>query len=109
MVLLPQTRAVSQVPALTLPAQAAAVGFELQLESNDYPHYQAALRDPATNATIWRSEWSVPVSTAGRTAVAIAVPVSLLKRQHYSLDLSGRAPAGATHVVGSYAFNVTPP
>ena len=53
--------------------------------------------------------WIAPVAAARGSAVEVAVPAALLKTQHYSLDLTGRAVTGARHVVGSYAFNVTPP
>jgi hypothetical protein len=109
LVLLPQTRAIGSIPALTVPARAARVTFELRLESPDYSRYRAGLRDPRTNATIWRSGWIAASSLAGRPSIEVSVPAALLKAQHYSLDLTGRATTGATHVVGSYAFHVTPP
>jgi hypothetical protein len=109
LVLFPQTRTAAAIPTLRIAPGTSGVTFDLRLESNDYQRYQAGLRDPRTNATIWRSAWMEPFTTAGRSAVEVVVPASLLKTQHYSLDLTGRAGAGALHVVGSYAFNVTPP
>jgi hypothetical protein len=109
LVLLAQTRAIGSIPALTVPARAARVTFELRLESRDYSRYQAGLRDPRTNETIWRSGWIAATSAAGRPSIDVSVPAALLKAQHYSLDLTGRGTTGATHVVGSYAFRVTPP
>jgi hypothetical protein len=109
LVLLPQTRAVSEPPALRVEPGVSRVRFELRLESDDYPGYQAGLRDPRTNATLWRSTWTTPAARPGRSAVEVEVPAALLKAQHYSLDLSGRTGTGAVHVVGSYAFSVTPP
>jgi len=109
LVLLPQTRALSGVPALSIAPHSNRIRFELRLESNDYSRYQAALRDPRTNATIWRSAWIAPIAATKGSAVEVAVPAALLKTQHYSLDLTGRATSGTAHIVGSYAFNVTPP
>jgi len=37
----------------------------------------------------------------------VAVPLALLKPQHYTLDLAGRTGGDAAHVIGSYAFEVT--
>jgi hypothetical protein len=109
LVLFPQTRALASIPALRVPPGSGGVRFTLQLESNDYPRYQAGLRDPRTNGTIWRSAWLAPAAAGGRSAVEVVVPADVLKAQHYSLDLRGRTAGGAAHVVGSYAFNVTPP
>jgi hypothetical protein len=45
--LLPQTRSIHQIPAVSIPPGADRIGVELQLESNEFPRYQAGLRDPA--------------------------------------------------------------
>ena len=47
-------------------------------------------------------------SSAGQSSVRVAVPASVLKPQHYSLDLSGTGPTGRPEVVGSYAFEIMP-
>jgi hypothetical protein len=109
LVLLPQTRAVSEPPTLHVAAGVSRVRFELRLDSDDYAEYQAGLRDPRTNATVWRSTWMTLPARAGGSAVEVDVPAGLLKPQHYSLDVTGRTAAGVVHVVGSYAFSVTPP
>jgi hypothetical protein len=109
LVLLPQTRAVSEPPTLHVAAGVSRVRFELRLDSDDYAGYQAGLRDPRTNATVWRSTWMTLPARAGGSAVEVDVPAGLLKPQHYSLDVTGRTTAGVVHVVGSYAFSVTPP
>jgi hypothetical protein len=109
LVLLPQTRAVSEPPAFRVAPGVSHVRFALRLESDDYARYQAGLRDPRTNATVWRSTWMTSAASGGRSAVEVDVPAGLLKAQHYSLDLTGRTGAGAVHIVGSYAFSVTPP
>lgn len=108
LVLLPQTRSIGPVPTLTMPAGTDQLGFELRLESNDFPSYQVGLRDPAVNTVIWRSGWIAAKSSAGQSSVRVGVPARALKPQHYSLDLSGRRPAGASEVVGSYAFEIVP-
>jgi len=96
------------VPTLVMPAVTEQLGFELRLEANDFPSYQVGLRDPAVNTVIWRSGWIAAKSSAGQSAVRVGVPARALKPQHYSLDLSGRRPAGGTEVVGSYAFEIVP-
>ena len=108
LVLLPQTRSLGPVPTLAVPPGAARIGFELQLESNDYPRYQVGLRDPATNTTVWRSGWVVAKSSAGVSSVVVALPSEFLKAQHYTFDLAGRGTAGGAEVVGSYTFEIVP-
>jgi hypothetical protein len=108
LVLLPQTRSIGPVPTLVMPAVTDQLGFELRLEANDFPSYQVGLRDPAVNTVIWRSGWIAARSSAGQSSVRVGVPARALKPQHYSLDLSGRRPAGGTEVVGSYAFEIVP-
>lgn len=103
LVLVPQTRSLAPVPALTIQPGTERAQFELQLESNDFVRYQVALRDPATNQIVWRSAWNTP----NGDRVSVSVPANLLKPQHYSLDLSGRDEADA-EVIGSYAFRIMP-
>jgi hypothetical protein len=108
LVLLPQTRSVGAVPVLDLPAAPAdRVSFELRLEANEFNRYQVGLRDPTSNAVVWRSDWVGAKTSAEGASVRVAVPRSLLKPQHYTLDLAGRSASDTAHVVGSYAFEVT--
>jgi len=108
LVLLPQTRSAAAIPVLELPpSRAGRIGFELRLDANEFNGYQVGLRDPASNAVIWRSDWIGAKVSAEGASVDVAVPLPLLKPQHYSLDLAGRTAGDAAHVVGSYAFEVT--
>jgi hypothetical protein len=108
LVLVPQTRSLGAVPVLDLPeAEADRVGFELRLEASEFDRYRIGLRDPASNEVVWRSDWVGAKASVEGAAVRVAVPRSLLKSQHYTLDLTGRTGSDAAHVVGSYAFEVT--
>jgi hypothetical protein len=107
LVLMPQTRAVERVPALDIPAGADAAAFELRLDSNDFSRYEVRLVDPASNRVVWRSEPIAAASTNNAPVISVTVPVRVLRPQHYSLAVVGRA-AGRTEVVGSYAFEVSP-
>ena len=106
LILLPQTRSIGAVPTLAIPPDAERALFELELEANEFPRYQAGLRDPATNRVVWRSVWIAAKSQGDRASVSVAVPASVLGSQHYSLDLSARTETGATEVVGSYAVRI---
>lgn len=105
LVLLPQARDVGPVPAIALESGSGIVAFDLTLEAVDFPRYEVALKDPATSRTVWRSGVLTPRSTRPAT-IAVAVPASVLKPQHYSFDLSGRNAGGAVDIVGSYAFQI---
>jgi hypothetical protein len=105
LVLLPQTRDVGPVPAIALESGSGIVAFDLMLEAVDFSRYEVVLKDPATSRAVWRSGLLTPRSTRPAT-IAVAVPASVLKPQHYSFDLSVRNAAGAVDIVGSYAFQI---
>jgi hypothetical protein len=105
LVLLPQARDVGPVSAIALEPGSGTVAFDLTLEAVDFARYEAALKDPATSRIVWRSGVLMPRSTRPAT-IAVAVPASVLRPQHYSFDLSGRNAAGALDIVGSYAFQI---
>jgi hypothetical protein len=108
LVLLPQTRSTGPIATETLPSGVERVPFELRLESNDFPQYQAGLKDPATNQIVWRSAWTAPTRSGERPSLLVSVPANLLKPQHYSLELTGRTLAGRSEVVSSYTFEILP-
>jgi hypothetical protein len=106
LVLLPQTRAIGSIPTLDLPRSTDRVTIDLRLESNEFPHYEAALKDPATNQVVWRSGQIAPRFPDRMPTVSIVVPASVLKSQHYAFELIGRRASGGTEVVGSYAVRI---
>jgi hypothetical protein len=105
LVLLPQTRAVGPIPTIALSPGADSVAFELRLESNDFPQYQVALSDPASNRIEWRSDPIAATSTGREPTVSVIVPARGLRPHHYSLALEGLS-ASKSEVVGSYTFQV---
>ncbi len=104
--LLPQTRAIGPVPALSLAPNADRVAFELRLESNDFTRYQVGLKDPASGAIGWRSDWMAPRTGDDHASITVVVPAGALKAQHYTFDVAGRRPDGRQEILGSYAFQV---
>ncbi len=108
LVLSPDTRSASAIPAVTLAPGAGAMPIVLRLEVNDFAQYQATVKDPGTDAAVWRSEWSAARSKNGGSTVAIAVPANVLKAQHYAVELAGRRPSGPAEIVASYVFEVHP-
>jgi hypothetical protein len=106
LVLRPDTRAAATVSVLAVPPGLDVVTFELELEASDFSEYQAVLKDPATSRLVWRSSIVTAISSRRTAVVSIAVPANLLRPQHYSFELSGRAAGAAFTVVGSYAFQI---
>ena len=111
LVLRPQTRAVGPVSVIALPPGAGAgrvgvVAFDLELDGSDFAQYEVALKDPVTNHIVWRSETLTPRPSSRPPAIAVTVPASVLKPQHYVFELAGRNSAGAFDIVGSYAFQI---
>jgi hypothetical protein len=104
LILTPQTRGAGPVPAIAIRAGATSVPFDLLLESNDFARYHVALRDPATNSVIWRSDRLAPSSTRQGSLISIVLPAHLLKAQHYTLELSGIRGSSDPETVSSYTF-----
>jgi hypothetical protein len=100
--LLPQTRAVGQIPTLTVPSGTGRITFELRLESNRSSRYQAVLKDPASNSIVWRSGRLAISSTGDQPAVSVTIPASVVKAQHYAIELTG----DSAEVVGTYAVRI---
>jgi hypothetical protein len=108
LLLMPQTRGVDPVPVVAVPAAAAALPLQLRVAATGNAHYTAALRDPSTNGIVWRS-LAVAAERGQRSSVVpVRIPASLLKAQHYALDLF-EVRAGAPEFVGSYAFEIARP
>jgi hypothetical protein len=106
----PLMRSSGPVPTLVVPARARTAAFDLQLEPADFRHYQVTLRDPATNAIAWRSARLAPARSGPTHTVSLAVPVRLLKAQHYSFELSGLHDTGRDtgngEPLAGYAFRI---
>ena len=106
LLLSPQTRSSDSMPSIALRPGADGVAFALLLESDDFPRYQVALKDPSNSQIIWRSERLAATPVNHAPAVSVVVPARLLKAQHYALELSGVHPAGGADVVGSYVVRI---
>lgn len=101
-VLEPPTRAASSIATIEIPAGTAKVVLRARLESAEFPSYEGALRDLATDRVLWQSATVMPRSGA----VPFEVPRSILKDGDYSLEVSG-VPAGKSpELIGVYAFRV---
>jgi hypothetical protein len=106
LVLLPQTRSVGPIATIAVPDGANLVALELRLEPNDFARYQAVLKDPGTNRVVWRRDKIAARAGDRMPTVALSIPASVLRSQHYSLELDGTSARGETEVAGSYVFQV---
>lgn len=77
----------------------------LLTESNEFPAYCAALKDPRSGQVLWRSQKVEAASLNDKQAVSISFPATLLKQQNYIVELAG-VRGGGPAVVADYAFRV---
>jgi hypothetical protein len=105
LVLRPQTRNIGSVPALAVPTGTDRLALALQLESHEFPRYRIALKDPASDHTLWTSELITATSLGQVPMVVVVIPARLLKSQHYSLVLTG-GNTSDSDVISSYTFEV---
>lgn len=105
--LAPPLRGAGPIAQITLPAGTDQVDLQLQLDANDFPAYQAVLKNPATAQVILRSP---KLKASGKQpAVRVNIPAHLLNRQNYVVELSGIPASGDAEIIGSYPFNVILP
>ena len=100
------TRGLSRIPTVSVPSGTDWVILRLQLESDDFPTYQAALKDSATNQILWKAAKLRPKSEGESKTVSVRVPAGLLTSQTYILELAGTPAQGGAELVTSYAFKV---
>ena len=105
-VLRPQTRGVSQIPQISIPAGADYVMIKLELEPGDFTFYRAELRTQPGNASVWKSgRLRAKAGNAGK-AITLTLRPALLESQTYSLELYGISPTGAAEIISNYPFRV---
>lgn len=108
--LLPQTRGVGQIgqiPTISITQGTDQLALRLQLEADDFPGYQVALRDPATNRILWRSPKLEAHSESDSRVVSVHLSATMLKQQRYGLELLGVSPNGAPEFISNYFFRLT--
>ena len=106
-VLRPPRRGPKSETAVAVRKDATQVAFRLEVESDAYPRFWAAVKDAASGAIVWRSpDVDAEPAGANRTAT-IVVPAEILRPQRYVIELSGLAKSGASELLGAYAVRVT--
>jgi hypothetical protein len=106
LVLSPQTRGGAPVAEIVLQRTTEYVAVELKLESDDFPDYRVALKNPATNHVMWQSARLKTGLKGESKTVIFRLPASLLKPQNYSLELNGIPAGRPAEIITSYPFKV---
>jgi hypothetical protein len=105
-VLGPQIRGGTQIPVFTLPQGTTRVDLRLDLETDDFPHYRAALKSVQDDKVLWSSGQLTAVTKGQDIALSASMPAKLLQPQMYQLDLTGTPSSGEGELVSSYVFRV---
>ncbi|HVH72776.1 MAG TPA: hypothetical protein VNB49_16940 [Candidatus Dormibacteraeota bacterium] len=106
--LLPQMRGASQIATVSVPVGTNQVQLRLQLESDDFPAYQAALKDPAESRVIWHKSKVRARAEGEAKVVSINIPAGLLKHQNYVIELTGISSNGRKEFISGYPMRVVP-
>jgi hypothetical protein len=106
LVLLPETRGTAPVAIIAVPLGSTVVPLDLRLDTAGAPEYEVALKDPATDGTLWRGRAGGPAPNRTPAFVSVQIPAHLLKAQHYSLDAFEARNGRQGAFVASYAFEV---
>jgi hypothetical protein len=96
----------SDTTIISVPRGTEQVTLRLQVESDDYPTFWAALRDLASTRIVWRSGDLPAEASASDRIVTFTLPASLLAPERYSVEISGFVRGGSTELVGRYLIRV---
>jgi len=105
-VLVPPTRGIGEIPALTIPRGSGAVSLQINLDADDFPTYRVALRDPAAGQIIWRNAALRSAARDGARALSIALDAALLQPRMYTVEVAGVRASGAAETVGNYPIRI---
>jgi hypothetical protein len=97
-----------QLPQFAIPPGADTVILRLPLVAVDFPHYEAALKDAASDRVIWRSGRLPAPSATERPMIPVTIRTSLLAPRAYTLELTGISARGDAEPLDSYHFRVVP-
>lgn len=101
----PPMRSAGSIPTISLHRGVDLVVLVLPLEADDFPAYQAKLKDSVANQVVWSSA-RLTAALGERRTVSVSFSASLLKQQNYIVDLTGIPGHGAAEVISGYPFRV---
>lgn len=101
----PPLRSAGPAPTVSVHPGTDLVVLVLPVEADDFPAYQAKLKDPRTQRVLWSSA-RLAIAGGERKSVSISFRAGLLKQQNYIVDLMGIPSHGTGEVIGGYPFSV---
>lgn len=104
--LLPATRGINQIKTVVVHSSADQLALRLQLEADEFPAYLVTLKDLGTNQSIWNSTNLKTRSDGSNITISINISASMLRQQHYTLEVSGVPARGGSEFLSSYLFRV---
>jgi hypothetical protein len=103
----PPMRGAARILTISVPSGTDLAVLLLTLESDEFPAYRAALKDPATNQIRWSSGADLRSTSLGeKKAISISFPAGLLKQQNYIVELTGLPARKAPELIGGYPLRV---
>ena len=102
----PRRGLVEDAQSISVPSGTGTLELRLQTEADGFETFWAALKDPATARTVWRSGDLPPEVTSAERIVPVTIPVELLATQRYIVELSGTDRTGRTELIGHYVIRV---
>jgi hypothetical protein len=99
-------RGSEKMPMVSLRPGTDLVVLVLPLESDDFPAYEANLKDPVANRIVWKSARLTAATGGDRKVLSISFRSGLLKPQNYIVDLKGIPNHGPAEVISGYPFRV---
>jgi hypothetical protein len=97
-----QQREIATIPDIKIPAASQIVAVTLKLESDDFPAYQAVLKDSATDKILWQSNEEESINKT----IVLKFPAKILESEDYVLEVSGIRKDGRTEIISGYPFHV---
>jgi TolA-binding protein len=94
-------------PKIHIPAGTNLAQFDLKMEPEDYPQYQATLQ-PVDGGKIWTQISPKTESGTQGQFLRLIVPVNVLRPGDYVLKLSGKTTVGDFEDIANYYFRVIP-
>jgi hypothetical protein len=82
------------------------VAFRLELETNEFPRYQVAVKDAETDRIVSQSRNLRAASRGDSKSLSVTLSAALLEPKRYAIDLSGVRPEGGSDFIGTYSFRV---
>ncbi|PWT82540.1 MAG: hypothetical protein C5B57_08510 [Blastocatellia bacterium] len=105
-VLLAPKRGAGEITTIAIPPGTQTVTFRLELETDDFPRYQIAVKDAETDRIVSQSRSLRAASRGDAKSLSVTISAALLEPKRYAIDLSGVRPEGGSNFIGSYSFRV---